>query len=186
MHAIPCWPAPRPIGARPRRRRPALFSRRRARCAIIRRIMFELLRLEWNLRSAKRSFAKSFKELKKRKASRDEYLELDADEYYQIQFAEDAIDIEVGSRLLHEARALDVDTPPTSDDEMWVHSNDGPGLWLTPKGRATVRRAIDEERSRRFDVKTRWLIRLIIPLAGVLVDIIGALTGLFAVLRHAK
>jgi hypothetical protein len=33
-----------------------------------------------------------------------------------------------------------------------------------------------------FEVKTQWVTKIILPLAGVLVGIIGALTGLVAIL----
>jgi hypothetical protein len=41
----------------------------------------------------------------------------------------------VSTRLCHEARSLDVETPPVNDEEMW-YSDYGQRVWLTPKGRA--------------------------------------------------
>jgi hypothetical protein len=44
----------------------------------------------------------------------------------------------------------------------------------------------NQEKARRFEVKTLWVTKIILPLAGVLVGIIGALTGLVAVFQHWK
>jgi hypothetical protein len=57
---------------------------------------------------------------------------------------------------------------------------------LTPNGRYQARKLIDAEKARRFEVRTLWVTKIILPLAGVLVGIIGALTGLVAVLQHKK
>ena len=56
--------------------------------------------------------------------------------------------------------------------------------WLSAQGRGHVRKLIDEEKARRFEAKTRWVTKFIVPLLAPLVGIIGALTGLIAVLRH--
>jgi hypothetical protein len=68
---------------------------------------------------------------------------------------------------------------------MWNRGNDQ-SLILKFRGRAFLRERIDKEKTRRFEVKTLWVTKIILPLAGVLVGIIGALTGLFAILQHKK
>jgi len=149
-------------------------------------IMLKVWRLNWHLRSIRRSYAKQHKQLEKRKAPSDEFQELDADEYFDMQEVEKEIDAAVGNRLFHEARSLDVETPPISDEQMWFHDDENSRVWFTPKGRAHVRKLIDEEKARRFDVKTRWVTNIIIPLAALLGGIMGAITGLVAVLQHKR
>ncbi len=57
---------------------------------------------------------------------------------------------------------------------------------FTPRARSHLRKMIDEEKARRFEVKTLWVTKLILPLLAALIGIIGALTGLVAVLHHQK
>lgn len=154
-------------------------------CGSIAPDMFELWKLNRELHATRKSFAKDRKNLVRRNAPRDEFLALDANEYFLITVIETGVDVVVGGRLLDEARALDVETPPRSDKEMWVEGGAINESFFTPKGRAHVRRLIDEEKERRFNVKTLWLTKLIIPLASLLIGILGALTGLVAVWRHA-
>jgi hypothetical protein len=89
------------------------------------------------------------------------------------------------SEIRQEAQELDLEFPPLEDDGMWNRGNDQ-SLILKFRGRAFLRERIDKEKTRRFEVKTLWVTKIILPLAGVLVGIIGALTGLFAILRHKK
>ena len=147
--------------------------------------MFELWKLNRELRLTRESYANDRKNLAKRHARQDEFLAVDANEYFVVSIIEQAVDSLVGSRLLAEARALDVETPPLSDEEMWVQMPSPGDAFFTPKGRAYVRKLIDEEKERRFNVKTLWVTKLIIPIASLLIGIIGALTGLVAVL-HKK
>jgi hypothetical protein len=82
--------------------------------------------------------------------------------------------------LLHKCASLDIEPPDRMNQEYWASD---PGV-LSPKGRLYVRQFFDAEKARRFEVKTLWVTKIILPLAAILVGIIGALTGLFAVLRH--
>lgn len=137
----------------------------------------------WRLR---RAFAKDVKAVEERKGSHDEFNQVYADYHYDLEQAEQVIDEEVGTRLFNEARSLDVEIPGPSANEMWMRGDDGSSRWFSPKGRAHVRKLIDEEKSRRFEVKTLWVTKFWLPLLAALVGIIGALTGLVAVLEHKK
>jgi hypothetical protein len=148
--------------------------------------MFKVWRLRWQRWSIQRSCAKDYNKLKREKAPREKFGELDAEEYYAVQEVEQELDCEIGRRLWGEARSLDVETPPLSDDQMWFHHADGERVWLTSKGRAQVRKLIDEEKARRFEVKTQWVTRLILPLLGLIIGVLGAITGLIAVLHQKK
>jgi hypothetical protein len=90
--------------------------------------------------------------------------------------------------LLAQIDELDLEQPPTSDSKIWM-TDDVNGervILLTHHGRALARRAVDAERARRFEVKTLWVTKFWLPLLAALVGIIGALTGLVAVLQHKK
>jgi len=49
-----------------------------------------------------------------------------------------------------------------------------------------LRKLVDAEKARRFEIKTLWVTKFWLPLLAALVGIIGALTGLAAVLQHKK
>jgi hypothetical protein len=148
--------------------------------------MFDVWKLNRQLQKIQKSFAKEHQKLVKRKAPAEDFQNLDYDEHYAIEDAEKAIDLTVGTRLFHEARSLDVETPPFTDEEMWFKDDENDRIWFTSKGRAHVRRLIDEEKARRFEVKTRWVMKIILPVMTALIGIIGAVTGLVAVLGHKK
>jgi hypothetical protein len=84
--------------------------------------------------------------------------------------------------LLTKCASLDIEAPDRMNQEYWTAD---PGV-LNSKGRFHARQLFDAEKARRFEMKTLWVTKIILPLAAVLVGIIGALTGLFAVLQHKK
>jgi hypothetical protein len=96
------------------------------------------------------------------------------------------IDFEEGrfidSRLYRKARRLDIELPPLSNTEMWQENVKPPIFTL--KGRLAMRKAIDEEQTRRRDVAAWWWKTVIIPGLAAATGLVGALTGLFAVLHH--
>jgi hypothetical protein len=49
-----------------------------------------------------------------------------AEEYYEMNAAQGSLDFLVGIKLFNEARALDVETAPISEEDMWVNEDDGP------------------------------------------------------------
>jgi hypothetical protein len=116
--------------------------------------MFEVWNRTRELRRVQRAFAKDYKKLVKRKAPPEDFQELDASEYFEVREAEKAVEWAVGNRLHREARSLDVELPPYEDNQMWFHDEENSRVWLTSKGRAHVRKLIDEEKGRRFEVKT--------------------------------
>jgi hypothetical protein len=147
--------------------------------------MFEVWRLNRALRKTQRSFERDREKLRSKKAPRDEFMALDADEYHQVNDIEQAIDFTASQSLLHVARSLDVEVPPIRNSQMWIDDGETGKVWLSPAGRAHVRKLIYEEKARSFEAKTLWLTKFWLPLLAVAVGIIGALTGLFAVL-HKK
>ena len=90
----------------------------------------------------------------------------------------------IDSTLFQKARRLDIDLPSFSDNDLWDES--ARPRFLTVKGRLTLRRAIDEEKTRRRDVAAWWWKTVIIPGLAAATGLVGALTGLLAIVRHAK
>ena len=109
------------------------------------------------------------------------YVEMDR----EVGMADDALNAFESDRLFDEARKLDVETPAINDaDGLWQEDYYTHRRFLNAKGRSNVRRLIDAEKLRRFEVSTLWVAKVILPLLGLIIGILGALTGLLAVLRH--
>ena len=117
-------------------------------------------------------YARDRRCLLKIKAPREELAELQFAESVDIDFYERLIDQVASVRLSNEARSLDVEVPPADDSAIW--DNDERVRWFTSKGRAHVRKLIDEEKTRRFEQRARW-VRLLVPL------IAAFLTGVFGI-----
>jgi hypothetical protein len=96
------------------------------------------------------------------------------------------IERRIGVSLCDEATNLDIEVPPKSDLEVWQPSDDGIPFRMSTRGRAHLRTLIAAEKARRFEVKTLWITKFWLPLLAALVGIIGALTGLAAVLQHKR
>jgi hypothetical protein len=111
--------------------------------------------------------------------------QIDADCYSACKHIDDRLDWVLDQAIRQEAQELDIAMPLVTEREMWQRDEDQ-SLYLTSQGRFYLRRLIDQEKARRFEVKTLWVTKIILPLAGVLVGIIGALTGLVAVFQHWK
>lgn len=101
----------------------------------------------------------------------------------------DSINLQIESfrsnQLIRKAIALDLEYPPESEPELWS-DKEVLGVKfrvLSPRGRSVVRSKIDAEKARRFEINTLWVTKLILPLLAACVGIIGALTGLIAILR---
>jgi hypothetical protein len=148
--------------------------------------MFEIWRLKRRRAALQKAFQQDREKLAKEKAPHEQFYALDSQEYFEVREIETELDMEQSRQLFDKARELDVETPKPADGEMWISDDHIGRIWLTAKGRATVRKAIDEEKARRFEVRTRLVTKLIIPLLAGLIGIIGAMTGLVAVLQHKK
>jgi hypothetical protein len=147
--------------------------------------MFRLWQLKRRLRTAERRYAKAYGDCKKNDIVPEQSIAL-VRMNSQLRDAEAAVEAYVGFLLLSEAQALDVEVPHLGNPEMWTSNEEKNTTWFTPKGRTYVRKLIDAEKARRFEVKTLWVTKFWLPLLAALVGIIGALTGLFAVLQHKK
>lgn len=85
--------------------------------------------------------------------------------------------------LIQRAEHLDIEAPDPDDDEMWFSTPMVKGI-LSPPGRLYLRKLIDEEEIRRREVKAWWWKTIILPAFTLTIGLIGAITGLVAVLHH--
>lgn len=144
--------------------------------------MFDLWRLKRSRRKVVRAYERERQKLKKKKdRGPGDFEELEHAEWQALQAEDDAINAFLSDQLWHEAREHDIEIP--KGEGVWEDSFYHDRKYLTMATRAQLRRLIDEEKARRFDVKTRWITRIILPIIAALVGIIGALTGLVAVLH---
>jgi len=146
--------------------------------------MFKIWRLKYQRWRAQTAYNRDEQALVKRKASQAEFAELNADEYFNLRLFDEEIDRTNALRLWREGNALDLEMPEADQKEMWTSSEDGQHTFLSIKGRARVRQLIDIEKARRFEVRTMWVTRIVLPIIASLVGIIGAITGLVAVLHR--
>jgi hypothetical protein len=86
------------------------------------------------------------------------------------------------ARLFSKATRLDIEIPSFTESELWQNTGKSPVLGT--KGRLALRRAIDEEKTRRRDVASWWWKTVVIPGLAATTGLVGALTGLFAILHH--
>ena len=94
-------------------------------------------------------------------------------------------DFVLSDYLLKEAKALDLVLPTRQDEGNWMPNEPLGGFTLTPKARLALRQTIDAEKLRRYEFDTKW-VKLWIPVITALTGLIGVITGLVAVLTHAK
>ena len=101
------------------------------------------------------------------------------DELYEIEVDESR---SIDANLFGQAVKLDIDIPSRSEEDLWQDTGRIP--ILSVKGRLGLRKAIDEERTRGRDVAAWWWKTVIIPGLASATGLVGALTGLFAVLHR--
>src|SRR5260221_8094143 len=101
----------------------------------------------------------------------------------ELEIRDEEIEFEISRTILLEAKELDVEIPSPDDPKVWRLTTFGI-QYLGPSGRSDLRKLIDGEKTRRFEAKTRWITKFILPLLAAIIGIIAALTGLVAVLQH--
>lgn len=147
--------------------------------------MFEVWKLKWRLWKVGWTTARETKKLKARNAERSVFQELEWSEQEAVKDLEQGLDYIEGTRLFRLARKFDVEVPPLTDAEIWYDDTGESGYaWFTSRGRALIGKQIDEVRARRFEVKTQWVTKIIIPLASLLIAFLGLFVGLFALGRR--
>jgi hypothetical protein len=149
--------------------------------------MFDLWRVKRKKRKAEREFHAAFEKLKAdKKSDQQTFAEHSAEEYYELKSFDEWIDVILSDRLTEKARELDVEMPSYDDKLYWQKFEDSDMPYLTSHGRSHVRKLVDEEKTRRFEVTTRWfkLIAMLAPVLGAAAGVIGAMIGWVAI--HKK
>jgi hypothetical protein len=148
------------------------------------RRMFDLWRVKWKKGKAERKFRSQWERLKSDKNSTPQDLAVhSSDEYYELKGFDEWIEAILSDRLTEKARELDVEMPGTNDRTCWQQFEDSEVFYLTAHGRSLVRKLVDDEKNRRFEVVAKW-IRLIAPIITAAAGFVGALIGLIAI--HKK
>ena len=104
--------------------------------------------------------------------------------FMEYKFVNDKINVLVTNRLREEAERLGIPTPPLSDEESWEYGCKKDVVFLGVRAQSQLRGEIRKERRERFEAKTLWIIRIFLPLIGLLIGLIGAITGVVAVWRR--
>jgi hypothetical protein len=84
------------------------------------------------------------------------------------------------SLLVLTAIVYDITPPPQSDTSSWESSS--AGNVLTLKAIHSLRTQIDKEKTRRFEVRVRWL-KLLTPIITALIGLLGTLIGVIFALK---
>ena len=147
--------------------------------------MFFLYRFQRRRRSIEKEFDAALFALEGNKTEADQN---ERDELAnQFQQRLDHVDLNIElvrtSRLIVGAQALELQVPRGNDPEMWNSVSNR--RVLSPKGRSYLRKLIDDEKTRRRDVRAWWWKNVLIPAITALTGLAGVITGLIAVL-HAK
>jgi hypothetical protein len=149
--------------------------------------MFDVWRLKIRRRKAAREFrAGRMKLRKEKKTTGDEYTRFCYEEYETLTGFDIEIDVLLSERLSQEALELDVEMPSYDDQKYWWKDEYTQVKHLTSDGRSHLRKLVDEEKTRRFEVTTRWikLIALLAPVIGAAAGLVGAMIGWVAI--HKK
>src|SRR5579872_1539676 len=116
--------------------------------------MFAIWRLRRQLRKFERISEHRFKAFQKWRD--DERMDTPMPEFEELPYDEvrERIELIIGNRLLVEAQALDIEIPWHADDGTWIKKEELGKIppYLSPKGRATLRKLVDAEKARRFEV----------------------------------
>jgi hypothetical protein len=147
-------------------------------------IPFPSARRAWLASISEREYRRDLKDARQRNdKDRIEHLKFIrmADEEYDQQSA----DLEYSKRLLAKARQLRVPVPsfPTreSPNGFWEESTLLGGYFLTALGVKSVREAIRDEERWLSDRRAHWIVW-----CTAITGVIGALTGLLAIIWHQK
>jgi hypothetical protein len=99
-------------------------------------------------------------------------------EVYEKEFEIEAYE---SVRVVDVADRFDVELPAPDEADCWI-LEPPKGKLLSSKGRSIVRKRIHEEKSRRFELKARW-IQILTPILAALAGVVGTVTGLVAVIK---
>jgi len=149
--------------------------------------MFELRRVKRRKEKAAREFREDEEKLRNDKnATSEQFGALNAEEYDTLKGFDAVIESILSRRVLEEARELDIDLSDFQGDKVWQDHELIDRRFLSSKARAQLRKLVDEEKNRRFEITTRWikLIAMLAPVIGAAAGLVGAMIGWVAI--HKK
>jgi hypothetical protein len=154
-------------------------------------MMFELWRLDRKQSELLKQMIKEVSSIKMTGNSPDIVQRFSA-MVQQLEQVKDEIQSIYDQHLLGQAQRLDIEPP--SEESAWKprspQPEEGVELFgfrvLTPSGRISLRRRVDEEKTRRREVKTWWWKNVIIPAITALTGLAGVITGMIAVIYSKK
>lgn len=140
------------------------------------------IRLSWQKTLADRMYRKNIAIAKKSKDTQ-KVKSLESDRRVEIDFIEEDEDQLLTGRLVRQAKRLRVPIPHRYKDGLpsdhWYEGNYMGGWNLTNEGFSKLREEIRKELLARHNSRTQWIFWV-----PALTGVIGALTGLIAVLKH--
>ena len=96
-------------------------------------------------------------------------------------FIDDRINVLESIRLQEKAERMGIPIPPLSDKQSWEKGYKPNTTFLGVKARLQLLTEIRKERRERWEGRTFWISRILIPLIGLIIGLIGALTALVSV-----
>jgi hypothetical protein len=147
--------------------------------------MFKVWRLRHERDKSYEKYERKIEALRKQKVSSSDIASVSFEQWVDGKFYDNQIFFLLSRRLLDQADRYDIAIP--DGDGIWERDSDsndpnGPA-WLSSKARAQVRNLISEEKKRRFNEKTQWVIKVILPLVVALAGLVGAATGFVLALK---
>lgn len=132
----------------------------------------------------KRDYDRDVERLTQKGASHDEIHGLLQEASFETDMAQEQIQIVLSARLFHEANRLGIPSPRYTDpdSDLWEQSHNGQ-VYLSLKGQSELRSRIRQEQKERREATAFWVKDILVPVLSVLLGIIGATTGLVAILR---
>jgi len=137
---------------------------------------FKLQKIFNNKKKIQNAFSKEIGKAYQQKKSSDEIHLIKQNEYFEVGMIQEEIDILITNHLREKATALFVPLPEYNQEKMWTKCDKiSQQKILTRLGINTIKTAIRKERKERIE--------LLLMVAASLTGVIGAITGLIALLK---
>lgn len=141
------------------------------------------LRLSWQRTLLDRAYAKDIAAARKLK-DKEKIVSLEGDRRFEIDLHDEEEDAHITKKLLSKARRLRVPAPhryneDKTESEHWYEGPYTGGWYLTTSGVSTLRDEIRREAKAKHELRAQWTVWL-----SALTGLIGAITGLVALLMH--
>jgi hypothetical protein len=141
-------------------------------------------KLQREIDQIKRACARDVERPTQKGASQDEIQGILQDASFETDMAQEQIQIILSAPLFHDANRLGIPGPRYTDpdSDQWEQGHNGQ-IYLSLKGQSELRSRIRQEEKERREATAFWVKDILVPVLSVLLGIIGATTGLVAILR---